>query len=46
MTLTLLHRKGLTFRNTHVKYERDIINHSKVMANVKGFMKHAKFVKH
>ena len=33
--LTLVPQKGLTTRNTHVKYERSITHHSKVMANVK-----------
>ena len=33
--MTLFQRKGLSARNTHVKYESFITNHSKVMANVK-----------
>ena len=37
MALTLAAQKNLTTRNTHVKYESSMTNHSKVMANVKGF---------
>ena len=30
-------RKGLTTKNTHVKYESSVTYHSNVMANVKDF---------
>ena len=37
MTLTLVQRKGLTARDTLVKYERSTSYHSKDMANAKFF---------
>ena len=36
MTLTLVPKKGLTTRHTHVKYESSITYHSKLMANLKN----------
>ena len=38
MTLTLVPKRGLTTRNTHVKYKTSITYRSKVMANVKSFL--------
>ena len=37
MTLTFIQRKGLTSRNTNVKYENSITYHSKGMGNVTVF---------
>ena len=35
MALTLVRQKGLTTRNTHMKYESCTTDHSKVIANIK-----------
>ena len=34
---SMYQRKGLTTRNTHVKYESSVTYHLKIMTNVKDF---------